>query len=102
VTTRQAQRFKVQLPVDFTGSRDGTGTLHDLSILGCRIVSRTPLDVGQSLKLTLYQGEGAKPIVVETAEVRWRNAWHIGVMFQTPAPEEQIRSLLSRRASSQA
>jgi hypothetical protein len=101
MTTRQAQRFKVQLPVDFTGSREGTGTLHDLSIAGCRIVSRTPLDVGQSLKLTLYQGEGAQPIVVEAAEVRWSNAWHVGVVFQTASAEEQIRSLLSRRTTPQ-
>ena len=102
MTTRQAQRFKIQLPVDFTGTREGTGTLHDLSVSGCRIVSRTPLDVGQSLRLTLYQGEGAKPIVVDPAEVRWRNAWHVGVAFQPGAPEEDIRALLSKRASSPA
>ena len=102
MTTRQAQRFKIQLPVDFTGSREGTGTVHDLSISGCRIVSRTPLVVGQSLKLTLYQGEGAQPIVVDPAEVRWSNAWHVGVAFQTADSEEQIRALLSKRAALQA
>ena len=99
MTTRQAQRFKIQVPVDFSGGRDGTGTLHDLSISGCRIVSRTPLDVGQSLRLTLYQGDGQQPIVVDPAEVRWRNAWHVGVAFQSGAAEEQIRALLTRRAS---
>jgi hypothetical protein len=99
VTTRQAQRFKIQVPVDFSGGREGTGTIHDLSISGCRIVSRTPLDVGQSLRLTLYQGEGAQPIVVDPAEVRWRNAWHAGVAFQNGAAEDEIRALLTKRAS---
>jgi hypothetical protein len=36
---------------------------------------------------------------VDPAEVRWRNAWHVGVAFQSGAAEEQIRALLTRRAS---
>ena len=50
---REAYRFPVKLPVTFSGQRDGTGVLYDVSVKGCRIVSRTPLSVGHALSLLI-------------------------------------------------
>ena len=51
---RRAYRFPVKLPVTFSGEREGTGVLYDVSVKGCRIVSRTPLRIGHALSLLIY------------------------------------------------
>ena len=66
---REAYRFTVKLPVTFSGERDGTGVLYDVSVKGCRIVSRTPLRIGHALSLLIYQGAGRAPIAIATAGI---------------------------------
>jgi len=58
---REAYRFPVKLPVTFSGQRDGTGVLYDVSVKGCRIVSRTPLSVGHALSLLSTREPDALP-----------------------------------------
>lgn len=96
---RQAYRLHVKLPVTFSGDRDGTGVLYDISIKGCRIVSRTPLRVSQALSLLIYQGAGRSPIAIATAEVRWAVALRCGLVFRSFDAEETIRQLIASRTS---
>jgi hypothetical protein len=96
---REAYRFPVKLPVTFSGERDGTGVLYDVSVKGCRIVSRTPLRVGHALSLLIYQGAGRSPITIATAEVRWAVALQCGIVFRSLDAEEPIRELIASRTS---
>jgi PilZ domain-containing protein len=96
---RQAYRFPLKLPVTFTGQRDGAGVLYDVSVKGCRIVSRTPLSVGHALSLMIYQGADGSPITIATAEVRWAVALQCGLAFRSLDAEEPIRQLIASRTS---
>ncbi|WP_447984963.1 PilZ domain-containing protein [Nitrospira sp. Nam74] len=96
---RQAYRFPVKLPVTFSGEREGTGVLYDVSVKGCRIVSRTPLRIGHAVSLLIYQGAGRAPIAIATAEVRWAVALQYGLTFQSLEAEEPIRELIASRTS---
>jgi hypothetical protein len=99
MTPRNAHRFPVKLPVAFSGEREGDGVLYDLSIKGCRIVSRTPLSIGHAVNLLIYQGGGHAPITVGTAEVRWTQSLQYGLAFQSLDAEEAIRRLIASKAS---
>lgn len=94
---REAYRFPVKLPVTFSGEREGTGVLYDVSVKGCRIVSRTPLRIGHALSLQIYQGAGGSPIAIATAEVRWAVALQCGLAFRSLDAEEPIRRLIASR-----
>lgn len=96
---REAYRFTVKLPVTFSGERDGTGVLYDVSVKGCRIVSRTPLRIGHALSLLIYQGAGRAPIAIATAEVRWAEALQCGLAFRSLDAEDPIRELIASRTS---
>ena len=88
---RQVPRFTVQLPVLFNGDRGGLGTIQDLSVNGCLIVSDTPVEPGDYLCLWLYLPHDVSPIVIEGAEVRWSAEEQFGVCFLTLQPQEQSR-----------
>lgn len=91
VIVRQAPRVTVQLPVLFNGDRGGSGTIQDLSVNGCLIVSPTRVEPGDYLCLWLYLPHDASPIVIEGAEVRWSAEERFGVCFLTLQPQDQIR-----------
>ena len=84
-------RYVVQLPVLFNGDREGSGTVQDLSVNGCLIVSRTQVQHGDSLSLWLSLPHDAVPILIEAAEVRWPQKERFGVCFQTLLPHAQLR-----------
>lgn len=88
---RLVPRYAVQLPVLFNGDRGGLGTIQDLSVNGCLIVSPTQVQPGDYLCLWLYLPHDVSPIVIEGAEVRWSAEERFGVCFRTLQPEEQIR-----------
>ena len=91
---RTAPRLTVLLPVVFSGDREGTGFIHNLSVNGCRIASSTGVEAGQYLSLVLHPGDNQPPIAVEVAEVRWVNPLGFGVAFRSFDTEEQDRLLL--------
>ena len=88
---RNIPRYGVHLPVLFNGDREGSGTVHDLSVNGCLIVSPTQVKHGDSLSLWLSLPHDAVPILIEGAEVRWSTEGRFGVCFMTLQPHEQIR-----------
>jgi hypothetical protein len=75
----------------FNGDREGSGTIQDLSVNGCLIVSPTPVEPGDSLSLWLSHPHELSPILIEGAEVRWSADERFGVCFLTLQPQEQIR-----------
>ena len=88
---RKDPRYPVQLPVMFNGDRGGSGTVLDLSVNGCLIVSSTQVRPGDSLSLWLSLPHDVVPILIEEAEVRWPAQERFGVCFQTLQPQEQLR-----------
>ena len=88
---RKDPRYEVQLPVLFNGDREGSGTIQDLSVNGCLIVSPTRVKNGDSLSLWLSLPHDAVPVLIEGAEVRWPEKERFGVCFQTLQPQQQLR-----------
>ena len=88
---RKDPRYEVQLPVLFDGDREGSGTIKDLSVNGCLIVSDTQVKPGDHLSLWLYLTQDPVPILIEGAEVRWSAEERFGLCFLTLQPHEQIR-----------
>ena len=88
---RKDPRYEVQLPVLFNGDREGSGTMEDLSVNGCLIVSDTQVKPGANLSLWLSLPQDTVPILIEGAEVRWPEKERFGVCFQTLQPHEQLR-----------
>ena len=91
---RTSPRMAVLLPVAFSGDREGTGIIHNLSGNGCRIASSVEIQAGQYLSLTLHPGDNQPPIAVDVAEVRWVNPLGFGVAFRSFNAAEQDRLLL--------
>ncbi|MGH7227681.1 MAG: PilZ domain-containing protein [Nitrospiraceae bacterium] len=88
---RRDPRYDVQLPVSFNGDRKGSGTIVDLSVNGCLIVSSVRVKPGDHLSLWLSLPQDAVPILIEGAEVRWSADERFGLCFQTLEPQAQIR-----------
>ena len=88
---RGLPRYEVHLSVSFNGDREGSGTVQDLSVNGCLIVSPTQVKHGDSLSLWLSLPHDAVPILIEGAEVRWPEKERFGVHFQTLLPHAQLR-----------
>ena len=106
MTTARPQRTHVEYPVQFTHEEGvtGHGTMKNLSPKGCGIVS--DLEVFEEMLLTLQfvPGEGAAPITIEMARVRWAARGEFGVEFLMILPKERTRleRLLTAIASAQA
>lgn len=81
---RKYPRFEVHLPVSFsfcTGSRQGEGTIYNLSLGGCRIESDTKIERNECLRLRVYVSIIDPPVIVESAVVRWSNSNDCGIEF---------------------
>ncbi len=87
---------RLVLPVRLGEEVEGEGTVVDLSIGGCRLVSDVPLTIGQEYNLILQISTERPPIPVDAAVVRWTDAAMYGLKFISIAPhdESQIRDLL--------
>src|SRR5512147_2188088 len=72
---RPYQRFPICCPVTYhTGSREGHGTIWNLSVNGWRLSGDVPLQVGQTCPLTV-QLPNQERLVVAAAIVRWVRDW---------------------------
>ena len=75
---------------------EGEGALIDLSLGGCRLLSDTPLALGQEYHLILQISFERPPIPVEAAVVRWTEDKTYGLKFTSidTQDESQLRDLL--------
>lgn len=90
---RQHPRFPVQFRSSFSSANivSGEGTLADLSIRGCRILSATEVKAGTTLQLRVDMSGGKPPIQVTQAVVRWCRDRSFGLEFVSLTPDEWAR-----------
>ena len=84
------------VPAQLLTDIEGEGALIDLSLGGCRLLSDTPLSLGQEYHLILQISVERPPIPVEAAVVRWADDTTYGLKFISMATrdESQLRDLL--------
>ena len=80
---RATPRLRVQFRTTFsTASQlEGTGTMLDLSLGGCRIESPVTVEPGVSLELRIYAPDSEWPIMIEAASVQWVSGQIFGLAF---------------------
>lgn len=90
---RQHPRFPVQFRSSFSSANlvSGQGTLGDLSIRGCRVISEVPVKVGTVLQLRIEVVDHEPAVQVNQAAVRWARDGGFGVEFMSLTPDEWAR-----------
>jgi len=89
---RESRRYKVQLPVAFSGDRiAGKGTVCNLGTRGCAVKSGHTLKVGAFVELRIDVPTLDAPLLVDLAVVRWSVGQEFGLDFLQLRPEEQKR-----------
>ena len=89
---RRYPRFAVQLPLSFSvGSREGDGTMYNLSMGGCRAVSDMEIPANEYMRVRLYLSFTEVPVIVETAAVRWSAGKDFGLEFLVVDEEQKGR-----------
>lgn len=78
---RQHHRFKVEFPIVFSGDRAGTGTVYNLGLGGCKIISGSVVSAGDILNIQLSLPMIIPPVRVHAATVRWTVESEFGVDF---------------------
>ena len=89
---RKHLRFHVELQCSFTGDQyAGKGTVLDLSMEGCRVLSETPLLKGWYVDLRITLLGQIQPLPVELAVIRWSAGPVFGLEFIRIADGHQAR-----------
>jgi len=90
---RLAPRFKVHLPISFSGdSLTGEGIVVSLSLGGCTIESEQKVQRWKYLTLRIFMPDQDAPLVVDRAQVRSSRRRRLLVLeFLAMQPEEQAR-----------
>ena len=83
IEKRKDPRFPVQFRSSFSSVNlvGGEGLLLDLSVRGCRIDSRTPVQPGTELCLQIHLSRDSEPLEIAVARVRWSQDQRFGVEF---------------------
>jgi PilZ domain len=90
---RATPRLRVQFRTTFsTASKlEGTGTMLDLSLGGCRIESPVTVEPGVSLELRIHAPDIEWPLMIEAASVQWVSGQIFGLAFFQIRETEQER-----------
>ncbi|MEK6784628.1 MAG: PilZ domain-containing protein [Nitrospirota bacterium] len=102
---RITPRFRVQFRTTFCAAPtlDGTGTILDLSVGGCRVESTASPTPGLTLELRIYAQNVDWPLMIEAATIQWVSGQTFGLAFFRMTDSEQqrleqvIRDLTSTR-----
>jgi len=80
---RKHPRFPVQFRSSFSSVNlvGGEGMLLDLSVRGCRVESKTPVQPGTELRLQIHLSQDSVPLEIAVARVRWSQEQRFGVEF---------------------
>lgn len=83
-------------PAQIEEHTEGEGTLIELSLGGCRLLSDIPLEIGERYNLILQVTKKSCPILVEAAVVRWTKESTYGLKFTSlqSIHESHLRELL--------
>ena len=95
---RRGRRLTMNRRLFFFGEGDfeGEATIVDISTNGCKATSLTEVQVGLTLKLSLFLQDQQWPLRIDQALVRWVDGQSFGLEFIgiRPAQRERLRSLL--------
>ena len=89
---RYCERVHAQFPVVFAGEAYvGEGTVLNVSVPGCAIHSRNPVQPGSYIEMRMLVPDATPPLRVGLAKVRWCEGPRFGVEFIQMPGEDQIR-----------
>lgn len=102
---RYCERIETKYPVIFAGeSYVGEGTVMNVSVPGCEIWSKKPVEPGAYLEMKVLVPDNEASLWVGLAKVRWCNGDRFGVEFIRMPGEDQVRlgRLVKQRSSSRS
>jgi hypothetical protein len=89
---RSCKRVRTQFPVIFAGeSYVGEGTVLNVSVPGCAILSRKAVQPGSYLEMKVLVPDLEMPLTVGLGKVRWREGRRFGVEFIQMPGRDQVR-----------
>ncbi len=89
----ETPRFHVQFPTVVTEhtKHDPSGLMLDLSRNGCRLTSQSTMAAGRTVELQVQVPALEKPLVIDSARVRWVKEQLVGLTFVRMKQTEQQR-----------
>jgi len=89
---RYSERVLTEFPVIFAGdSFVGEGTVHNVSVPGCAVVSSRRVELGAYLEMKVLMPDNGPSLCVELAKIRWRKGRRFGVEFIRMPGVDQVR-----------
>ena len=97
---RRGRRLSLSCRLFFFGEEDfeGEATVLDLSTNGCQVTSYTQVQVGMTLRLSLFLQDQQWPLRIDKALVRWVRGKSFGLEFTgiRPAQRERVRAIIMK------
>ena len=97
---RRGRRLKLNCRLFFFGADDfeGEATILDLSTGGCQATSLSEVQVGTTLRLSLFLQDQEWPLRIDEALVRWVKGPTFGLEFTKirPAQRERVRAIIMK------
>ncbi len=69
----------------------GLGVVFDVSIGGAKVMTETPIRLGERMSVTLNLPRQAAPMQIEVATARWVTGATVGIEFLSFSPESEWR-----------
>lgn len=89
---RYSERVIADFPVIFASdSFVGEGTVHNVSVPGCAIMSTRRVEPGTYLEMKVLMPDSGPSLCVELAKIRWRKGRRFGVEFIRMPGVDQVR-----------
>jgi hypothetical protein len=89
---RYSERVPTKFPVIFAAdSFVAEGTVNNVSVPGCSIVSDKTVEPGTYLEMKVLLPDDAPSLCVELAKIRWRKGRRFGVEFIRMPGVDQVR-----------
>ena len=97
---RRGRRLRLNCRLFFLGEDDfeGEATILDLSTGGCQATSLTEVQVGTTLRLSLFLHDQEWPLRIDEALVRWVKGATFGLEFTRirSAQRERVRAIIMK------
>lgn len=97
---RRGRRLRLSCRLFFFGADDfeGEATILDLSTGGCQATSLSEVQVGMTLRLSLFLQDQEWPLRIDEALVRWVKGPTFGLEFTKirPAQRERVRAIIMK------
>jgi hypothetical protein len=97
---RRGRRLGLSCRLFFFGENDfeGEATILDLSTNGCQATSLTEVQVGGTLRLSLFLPDQKWPLRIDEALVRWVRGQNFGLEFTgiRSAQRERVRAIIMK------